>query len=473
MKILLHSLLLALSLCSASVMVAQLRLPAIISSGMVLQQQDSATLWGWAGPSEKVNIITSWNNQRYEVTTDRDAHWRGKVKTPAAGGPYTITIETRGMPIVLEDVLIGEVWVCSGQSNMEWSFYNGEKDTREELPTAANSQIRFFHIPKTTASFPQEDVKAQWRHCDSNSLKGFSAVGYFFGKKLNSTLQVPIGLINASWGGTPAEVWTPASSITSDEALTAAAAKQEPRPWWPYQPGYAYNAMLAPLTSFQIAGAIWYQGEGNTGTNDTYAKLLTAMIDGWRSAWNKPFPFYLVQIAPFKYGNYNVGALLQEAETKVATHPRTGMVVITDLVDSVTNIHPSHKREVGNRLANMALGENYGKTDIQYKSPSIASAEAVKGKLVLSFNDAPGRLMIRGKSATGFYIADDSGNFMPADAKLDKGKIILSNKAIKEPKYVRYSFSNTETGNVFSVNGLPLAPFRTDTLKVDESKLTD
>lgn len=200
MKILLHSILLAFAVCNASVMTAQLRLPAIIGSGMVLQQNDSATLWGWAGPSEKVNIVTSWNNQRYEASTDRNAHWSQKVKTPAAGGPYTITIETRGIPVVLEDVLIGEVWVCSGQSNMEWSYYNGEKDTREEMPNAANNQLRFFQVPKTTAAYPQEDVKAQWQHCDSNTLKAFSAVGYFFGKKLNSSLQVPIGLINASWG---------------------------------------------------------------------------------------------------------------------------------------------------------------------------------------------------------------------------------------------------------------------------------
>lgn len=472
MKILLHSFLLAVALCSASVMVAQLRLPAIIGSGMVLQQQDSATLWGWAGPGEKVNILTSWNNQRYEATTDRNAHWSRKVKTPAAGGPYTISIETRGVPVVLQDIMIGEVWICSGQSNMEWSYYNGEKDTREELPTAANGQIRFFHIPKTTAAFPQEDVKAQWQHCDSNTLKGFSAVSYFFGKKLNAALQIPIGLINASWGGTPAEVWAPAEIVASDETLKTAAAKIDSTPWWPNRPGYAYNAMLAPLHPFAVAGAIWYQGESNTGTNDTYTKLLTSMIDGWRAAWNKQFPFYLVQIAPFKYGNYNVGALLQEAETKATAHPHTGMVVITDLIDSVTNIHPSHKREVGNRLANLALGEHYGKT-VPYKSPSIASAEAVKDKLVLSFNDAAGGLMIKGKSATGFYIADDGGNFMPADAKLDKGNIILSNKAIKQPKYARYGFSNTETGNVFSVNGLPLAPFRTDALKVDQSKLPD
>lgn len=473
MKIFAPAGLIAIALLCSTNGNAQLRLPAVIGSGMVLQQNDSVNLWGWAGPAETVNITTGWNNQHYTATTDRNAHWSRKVKTPAAGGPYTITIETRSAPVVLEDVLIGEVWVCSGQSNMEWSYYNGEKDTREELPNAANSQIRFFHIPKTTAAYPQEDVKAQWQRCDSNTLKGFSAVGYFFGKKLNASLQVPIGLINASWGGTPAEVWAPAAVVSSDEMLKTAAAKIDSTPWWPNRAGYAYNAMLAPVTPFRIAGAIWYQGESNTGTNDTYTKLLTSMIDGWRAAWDKQFPFYLVQIAPYKYGNHHVGALLQEAEAKATAHPRTGMVVITDLIDSVTNIHPSHKREVGNRLANLALGENYGKTDVVYKNPQFASANEVKGKLVLGFNDAPGGLIAKGKSVTGFYIADESGNFMPADAKIDKGTIVLSNKNIKQPKYARYSFSNTETGNVFSVNGLPLAPFRTDALKVDQSKVTN
>ena len=205
-------------------------------------------------------------------------------------------------------------------------------------------------------------------------------MGYFFGKRLLQQLNVPIGLINTSWGGTPAEVWTPEDLVVNDGVLKTAAAKLTPADWWPNEPGRTYNAMIAPLTRFSIAGAIWYQGESNANTSDTYNKLLTTMINAWRNAWKKDFPFYYVQIAPYKYGNYNVGALLQEAQAKTLSHPNTGMVVTTDLIDSVTNIHPSHKREVGNRLANWALAETYRRPKMMYKSPEFKSIK-VKGAI--------------------------------------------------------------------------------------------
>ena len=325
---------------------AQLRLPAIISSGMVLQQNDSANLWGWGNPSEKILVTTSWNGKTDTTTVNNRANWKIKIKTPTAGGPYTITLKGNNT-VVLNDVMIGEVWVCSGQSNMEWSYWNGLKDVKEELPTCYNTNIRFFNIPKTTANHPQDDVKADWKVCDSNSLKSFSAVGYFFGKKINKDLNVPIGLINSSWGGTPAEVWTPEHIFDNDDELRLAAARLQSFRWWPNHDGLCYNAMIDPITKFNIAGAIWYQGESNVGNNDTYYKLFTTMIKSWREAWKKDFPFYYVQIAPYKYGNNNVGALVQEAQTKAMNFPNTGMVVITDLIDDVNNIHPSNKHDVG------------------------------------------------------------------------------------------------------------------------------
>ncbi len=449
---------------------AQLRLPAIISSGMVLQQNDSVALWGWAGPGDKVMVVTSWNNHTDSTVTNNGARWKLKVKTPGAGGPFTVTI-TSHTSIQLQNVLIGEVWVCSGQSNMEWSYNNGEKDTRMELRTSANSNIHFFQVPKSTAETPQDDVKAQWANCDSNTLKGFSAVGYFFGKRLQQQLNVPIGLINTSWGGTPAEVWTPEALVQNDEQLKTAAAKLVPAAWWPQQPGYTYNAMVAPFTAYDIAGAIWYQGESNTNTNDSYGKLFTTMIDAWRAAWKKDLPFYYVQIAPYKYGNNNIGALLQEAQTKTMTHPNVGMVVITDLVDSVTNIHPSHKREVGNRLANWALAETYKKPRIIYRNPEYKSAKVKGNSLIVSFNNAAGGLQVKGNVIKGFYISGFTENWQPADAKLDKGKIILSNKDIKDPLNIRYGFSNTSIGTVFSAEGLPLIPFRTDSWPVDQAPI--
>jgi sialate O-acetylesterase len=444
--------------------IAQLRLPAVLSSGMVLQQKDSATLWGWAGPGSKVYVTTGWNNTTDSTTTTNGATWKMKVLSPAAGGPFNILIASGRDTITVNDVLVGEVWVCSGQSNMEWSYNYGEKDLADELANAKNNNIRFFHVPKTSSRFPQDDVKAKWVACDSNTIKSFSAVGYFFGKKINQTLNVPVGLINSSWGGTPAEVWTPAELVEKDTELLSAAGRLNNKSMgWPALQGIVYNAMIAPLTNFNIAGAIWYQGESNVGTNASYQKLFTTMIDAWRNAWNKELPFYYVQIAPYQYGDSNInGALLQEQQTRAMSHPRTGMVVITDLIDSVKNIHPSHKREVGNRLANWALAETYGQSAVVYKSPLFDKAEKKSGKIELSFTNVPTSLKSKDKKITGFMISDASGQWYPADAKISGNKITVWNKKVKDPANVRYGFTNTMVGNVFSSEGLPLTPFRTD-----------
>jgi len=452
---------------------AQLRLPAVIGSNMVLQQQDSVALWGWAGPGEKVFVTTGWDNKSDSVKVSNGAKWKLKVKTPAAGGPFSINITTRGKTTTLQNVMIGEVWVCSGQSNMEWSYNNGEKDTRNELAGCATNNIHFLNIPKTTADAPQDDIKAEWTACDSITIKGFSAVGYFFGKKLQQQLNVPIGLINSSWGGTPAEVWAPEEAVTTEPVLKAAAAKLTPAAWWPHQPGLAYNAMIAPFVSYNIAGAIWYQGESNTNTNDTYSKLLGTMIGAWRTAWKKDFPFYYVQIAPYKYGNNNIGALLQEAQTKTMSFPNVGMVVITDLIDSVTNIHPSHKLQVGNRLANWALAETYKLPGISYKNPEYKTAEVKNNSITISFNNAPNGIQIKDGPVKGLYISGANENWLPAEARIEKGKMVVWNKQLKQPVYLRYGFGNTLVGNIFSAEGLPLTPFRTDNWPVDQTPITN
>ncbi|MFT3682580.1 MAG: sialate O-acetylesterase [Ferruginibacter sp.] len=439
---------------------AQLRLPSVIASGMVLQQNDSVNIWGWANPDEPITINTGWDNQDYKTTTLNTGKWKRKIKTPAAGGPYTIKISGWFGPLVLSDVMIGEVWLCSGQSNMEWNYYAGAKNIKEELPTCYNKNIRFYHIPRASAAYPQDDVPATWKVCDSNTLKNFSAVGYFFGKKLNSQLNVPIGLINASWGGTPAEAWSPADVISNNPVLAESANKLTEVPWGPVKRGLLFNGMINPITSFSIAGAIWYQGEANVVNSNTYAQLLTSMIDAWRSSWQKQFPFYYVQIAPYNYGGKDEGALLQAEQTKVMQHPGTGMVVITDLVDSVTNIHPSNKLDVGNRLANWALAETYRRDGIAYKSPQIKKAVAVNNNLVLEFKNAPNGLIAKDKKITGFYIAGNNGEWLPAEAKIEKDKITVRNKSIPKPLQVSFGFGNTIIGNVFSKEGLPLCPFR-------------
>ena len=445
---------------------AQLRLPSIISSGMVLQQNDSASLWGWGNPSERILVTTSWNGKTDTTTVNNRANWKIKVKTPVAGGPYTITLKGN-MTIVLNDVMIGEVWLCSGQSNMEWNYWNGLKDIRDELPTCYNTNIRFFHIPKTTANHPQDDVRAEWKICDSNSLKSFSAVGYFFGKKLNKDLNVPVGLINSSWGGTPAEVWTPENIFDNDEELRLSAARLQSFRWWPNHDGLCYNAMIDPVTKFNIAGAIWYQGESNVVNNDTYQKLFTTMIKSWRDAWKKDFPFYYVQIAPYKYGNNNVGALVQEAQAKAMNFPNTGMVVVSDLVEDVNNIHPTNKHDVGYRLANWALAETYKQKGIAYKSPTYKSKTTNKDKIILSFDNVP-KGFRENNSIEGFYIQDlKTEQWLPAQARIEKDKIIVW-RDNAEPVHVRYAFGNTAIGNVFSKEGLPLCSFRTDNWDLDQ-----
>lgn len=450
---------------------AEIRLPAVFSSNMVLQQQSDVTIWGWSSPGEKIFITTSWNNTTDSVNATAGANWKLSVATPVAGGPYTITLKASNT-IILENVLIGEVWVCSGQSNMEWSSLNGLPEIDKELPTSTNANIRFFHIPKTTASYPQDNCAGTWKECNPENLKSFSGVAYFFGKRLQSQLNVPIGLINTSWGGTPAEVWTPKEAIESSPILKSAADKQVRNDWWPVDAGATYNAMIAPITNFNIAGAIWYQGESNTNNSSTYDRLMRTMINSWRKAWNKEIPFYYVQIAPFKYGWKNVGILLREAQTKTMEHPKTGMAVITDLVEDVKDIHPRQKQGVAHRLANWALADTYNKTGIAYKSPTYKNMQINKNKVTVYFDNAEGGLVLKGnnKKATEFYIAGEDKKFLPAEVTIDNDRVILSNKKIKKPVAVRFAFSNTAIGNIFSKAGLPVNPFRTDDWTIDTEK---
>jgi sialate O-acetylesterase len=441
---------------------ANIRLPSVIGSNMVLQQQSKVKLWGWCSPSERIVITPSWSNKSDTVYGTRDANWKIAVQTPAAGGPYTITLKGNNT-VVLENVMIGEVWVCSGQSNMEWSYWNKLKDIADELPTAANPNIRFFQIPKATSDYPQDDCPARWMQCDSNTLKSFSAVGYFFGKKLNKELNVPVGLINSSWGGTPAEVWATKESIESDPVLKEAAAKIPQAAWWPFLPGKTFNAMIAPFTNFSIAGAIWYQGEGNTTFPNTYSKAFTTMIDSWRKAWEKEFPFYYVQIAPYAYETKYAGARIQEQQALSMRHKNVGMIVISDLINNdPKELHPSNKHDVGYRLANYALGHTYGKNGIAYKSPAYKGMAISKDRITVQFDNVPTGLVAKDKTITELYIAGADKVFHPAQASIDKDKLVVWSKEVKEPVAVRFAFGNTAIGNLFSKEGLPVVPFRTD-----------
>jgi sialate O-acetylesterase len=258
--------------------------------------------------------------------------------------------------------------------------------------------------------------------------------------------------------------------INNDAELKAAAAKQQPSDWWPYLPGAAFNGMIAPITRYNIAGAIWYQGEGNTIAPDSYGKLLTTMIGTWRKAWNGELPFYYVQIAPFTYGNKFISSIVREQQTKAMAYPNTGMVVITDLVDNIKDIHPKGKRLVGERLANWALAETYHKNGIVYKSPLYKSLEVQKNKAVITFDNVPNGLKTTGQNIIEVYVAGADKIFYVATAKIDKDKLIVYSPKVAQPAAVRFAFSNAAMGNLFSKEGLPVNPFRTDDWELDRSK---
>jgi sialate O-acetylesterase len=450
---------------------ARIRLPNIFGNNMVLQQKSDVSFWGLANPTEKIFITASWNNKTDSIVTDGNAQWKIKLQTPAAGGPYTITLKGDNT-ITLSNIMIGEVWVCSGQSNMEWSSYQKLPQILEEMPHSTNNNLRLFQVPRSTSQYPQDNIEGSWKISGPEALEGFSAVGYFFAKELQKKLDVPVGIINASWGGTPAETWAPAEVVTTNDVLMKSAALQNQTPWWPVKPGYAYNSMIAPLTSFSIAGVIWYQGEGNTVMPFTYNQLFSSMISAWRSAWQKELPFYYVQIAPFAYGNYNVGNLIREQQTKTLNRPNTGMVVITDLVNDVKNIHPTNKTDVAKRLSAYALAETYQKDVGIYKSPMFNRLEINGSKASLYFDNAPNGFMLKtGKAATDFFIAGADKVFVPATIKIEKDKLVVSSPEVKNPVAVRFSFSNEAMSNIFSKEGLPVAPFRTDDWEVNTGKV--
>jgi sialate O-acetylesterase len=467
MKKMLTPLLSAFSICFAH---ANVTLPAVIGSNMVLQQKIDTKLWGWGNPLEKVYVTTSWDNRTDSTIVPPEAQWKVPIHTPAAGGPYTITIKASNT-IVLTNVLVGEVWVCSGQSNMEMSYTWGMPNMTEDVPKAFNNNIHFFTVAKASSDYPQDDCHGQWAVCDSNTVKTFSAAAYYFGKKLNGNLNIPIGLINTSWGATAAEVWTPSAIVEGDAVLKEAAAKLQPNPYCAIKPGSVYNTMIAPIINYPVAGAIWYQGESNTGTAASYTKLFTAMISSWRTAWGKDLPFYYVQIAPFRYGNKNIAALLREAQTKTMAYSNTGMVVIDDLVTDTMDIHPKNKRDVGYRLAGWALAETYHQPGIEYKNPLYKSIAINSNKAIISFDNADGGLTSRDKNITQLYIAGADKIFYPAQASIDHGKLVVWSTQVKQPVAVRYSFNNTAIGNLFGANGLPVNSFRTDDWMVDTAPL--
>jgi sialate O-acetylesterase len=439
---------------------AKIIMPSIFADHMVLQQNSDQTMWGWSKPLEKVIVTGSWDQKAVQTVADNHANWQVKLATPAAGGPYTLTISGNNT-IVLQDVMIGEVWLCSGQSNMEWSAAAGITDAAKEIPNADHPAIRFFQIPPRSADVPQLDCAGEWSVCTPQSMPQFSAVAYFFGRDLNAKLNIPIGLINSSWGGTPAEAWMNPKAVLENEEFAQAAARFTDVPWCPNTPGSAYHAMIAPITRYRIAGVIWYQGESNTLNPLEYRKLFPALIENWRQEWGSEFPFYYVQIAPYKYDSPFIGVLLRESQLFSMSVPKTGMVVVSD-IGNIQDIHPRNKRDVGNRLANWALSQTYGKNDIVFSGPVYRSMKKEGNKIRLIFDHAEKGLMCKGDKLTCFQIAGPDSVFMDAEAKISGTSIVVKAKNIKNPVAVRFAWSNTAEPNLFNAEGLPASSFRTD-----------
>jgi len=445
---------------------AYLRLPDIFSDNMVLQQQTTIHFYGWSGPNQKISVIASWNADTLKTSTLSDAVWTVELKTPKAGGPYTITV-VGDSTITIQNILIGDNWICTGQSNMEFSADWHKDYYKKEVADANHPEIRFFHIWNISAPYPRQEVRGKWEVCTPETMHTFSAAGYFFGRTINENMHEPVGLIESCWGGTPVEAWTPIEVFNRSERLAVSAAKLTPVPWCPVRPAVTYNAMIAPITVFPIKGAIWYQGETNTTNPDTYEEAFSAMIHSWRELWKEHFPFYFVQIAPFNYGKGDKGALVREQQLKTYRDvPKTGMVVVSDITGDTSDIHPINKIDVGKRLAAWALANTYGKQNIPYSGPLYRSVEVKGNEAVIHFDFADGGLMKKGDKLTDFMIAGDNQQFFPANARVEGNTVIVSSPKVQHPAAVRFAFTNTAEPNLFNKAGLPASPFRTDDWEV-------
>jgi sialate O-acetylesterase len=445
----------------------KVKLPNIFSNDMVLQQNTTVKIWGWANPNEKITVKAGWAKSPVSVVTGADGKWLAKIKTIKAGGPYSITISGED-EITLTNVLLGEVWICSGQSNMEytikmlggWELYKNEK---EDFVKNDYSKMRFCQIEKATSDTPMDTCKARWFVPTLENTETFSATAYFYGRELFNKLNVPIGLISTNWGGTPAEAWTEIEYLKKDDDLNYYIALQNKGA---DKPASLYNAMINPLINYTIKGAIWYQGEANVDNSNLYNKLFTTMIKCWREKWQiGNFPFYFVQIAPYNYGDKEeASAYLREAQTAtLKTAKNSGMAVTMD-IGNISNIHPKNKQEVGRRLALWAFAKTYKQKTPVYSGPLYKNFKIEKNKIRLFFDYADKGLIAKGEKLTGFKIADNSMNFTDAEAEIQKNSVVVYNKDIANPVAVRFAFTNTDTSNLFNKDMLPATSFRTDKL---------
>jgi len=477
---------------------AEVGLPALLADHMVIQRGLPVHVWGKAAEGESVSVIFRGNTR--STTADSIGRWSVYLPPVEAGGPFELTIQGNNR-ITLKDVMVGDVWVASGRSNMEFPVKEAI-NAPAEMAGADHSGIRLFHVKNKVAHYPLDDVAAEpWTSCTSGTVSDFSAVAYFFGRHLHEKLDVPIGLIETSWGGTPAEAWTSLHALSADASLMPVFAswarmnddaaahqvrrerelsewrravdraktegKQPPEfPWEPnidssWLPAGLYNAMIAPLTKFPIRGAIWYQGESNASREraSLYAHLFGTMIQDWRSAWGQgDFPFLFVQLANFKTEPDTQWPELRDAQRQTLALANTGMAVTID-IGTTDDIHPKNKQDVGLRLALAARAITYGEK-IEYSGPLFRQATPEGSSLRLWFDHMGGGLTAKGGSLTGFEIAGADRKFVPAEAAIDGATIVVSSPSVSAPVFVRYAWSDDPRCNLYNAEGLPASPFR-------------
>ena len=440
-------------------------LPSIISDHAVMQRDAEVKLWGWCPSVWDLKIVCSWAPaDTIHVTTDKYCAWETYIRTPKEAGPHHIRFYGWENKLYKEvkDILMGETWLCSGQSNMEYCFRWRIDDAGDMTNILDNPQIRIFKVAKSSSRYPVERIEGKWEICSPEACEDFSVVGFFFGNQLNKTLNTPIGLIGSYWGGTAIEPWIDEFSYSHEAELFEKTRKLSAG-WAPTANSSIYNAMIHPIVNYTIAGVIWYQGEANVERASDYGTLLDGMIRGWRNTFHRYLPFYFVQIPPWNgYPDLNAAYLREQQADVAATLRNTGMVVINDLVNDVTDLHPSLKRQVGERLANLALKKTYGKEELQPESPMFKSL-SIEGRKAIVTTTAVGKLTCKEKAISNFEIVDKAGNLHPVKAEILKnGDISVTATGVKEPVGVRYGFTNDAIPNLFDSNGLPLAPFRTD-----------
>jgi len=458
---------LVVGLMTSTSAVADITLPKIFSDHMVLQRGDVIQIWGNADGEESLDV--KLGNKSVTVTVGNEGTWKASIPSPSEAGPFDLEIVGKSSKLVLSDVLLGEVWLCSGQSNMNWPLKNS-KEGAEEIKASSNDKIRLFKVPQHSVDKRLLDIEktANWESCNEKTSENFSAVAYHFGKRLQQELDCPIGLIQSAWGGTPVESWTPRADLENDKTLAPLLKHWDERAsdaQNPHRPANLFNGMISPILPFKIRGAIWYQGESNVGRGYQYSKLFPILINSWRQKFNdNNMPFIFVGLAPFRYQRSEPFDLPEvwDAQFKALEMKSVGMAVTTD-IGNVKDIHPRNKTMVGKRLSLWALANVYGKKDLVLSGPIYNSHKVEGNKIRILFSNVGGGLVSRdGKPISDFTISGSDEKFFPAKAVIEGDALVVSADEVVDPVAVRFAWTDTATPNFFNKEGLPAAPFRTD-----------